>query len=139
MGDESEIFMEKLTNKINSPSKVSCRVEAEKFVKWCLIGRKNNYCSLIRTLQTLKNQSEANIIKYEACNSKPDIEIKEKIAALCGISKHNISFEAFCADTAYKFSDLIYKKTRDTVPDNSNEVIINDIEKFNSNIKKSYI
>ena len=135
MNNQSEKFIENLSNKMAFPSKAESRTQAEKFIKWCLIGRQNNYCSLKITLQTLKNQAETNISKYNSCNSENDI--KEKTVALCGISKHNISSETFFSDTAYKFSDLMYKTTSDIVNDNSNEVIVNTVDKFNSNIHKN--
>ena len=135
MSDQTKKFIEKLLNKLTFGSKVLCINKAEKIVNWCLIGQKNDYCSFKRTLQTLKNQAEGNRINYNSCNSKNEIE--EKVTALCGISKHNASTEAFYADTANKFSDLlICNKTNDTLTDNSNEVIVNGIiaEEFNAKL-----
>ena len=86
----SENFIDKLSSKIGFSTKAQCRNEAEKIIKWCLIGRKNNYCSLKRSLETLKNQANANIIKYDTCTSKTKSEIKEKLTILCGSSKHKL-------------------------------------------------
>ena len=108
----------KLLNEIGFSTNVASRIEAEKLVEWCLISRKNNHCSLLRIMQTSKNQPVGNIIKLKTFNS--ETENIDKIAEVCGNSKHNVFSKAFYANTAYTFNDLMYNENSDTMKDNSN-------------------